>query len=86
MENDSKLSFEPSFRVLSRMLKALLKGSMIKTALLHEVNVDYTRFKKHVAWLEERQIVEQTVEKGKVVVRLTKVGREVTSVLFGDRK
>jgi len=85
MEESS--SFEPSFRALARILKVLLHNdSTAKSALAQEARVNYGRLLDHLDWLEERRIVELIVEKRKVIVRLTKRGREFALILLGEDK
>lgn len=76
-------SFEPSFRILSRILEVLLKeDSVTKTVLSQEARINYTRFLKHLDWLVERQIVELNVEHHKIAVKLTKRGKRIRLETF----
>jgi hypothetical protein len=84
MKQDS--SFVPSFNVLSQMLLPLLEHPSTKADLAGKVNVSYARFKKHLDWAEKRRIVQLTLEKGKVIVELTKCGREAALLFFGNGK
>lgn len=69
------------------MLKVLLQNdSTTKSALAQEARVNHSRLLDHLDWLEERRIVELIVEKRKVIVRLTKRGREFALILLGEGK
>lgn len=48
--------------------------------------MNYARLLKHLDWLEEKHIVELAVEKRKVIVRLTRSGSEVASVLLDGHR
>lgn len=82
MKKDS--SFEPSFRLLSRMFRVLLRGSVSKTALAQEARINYTRFLKHLVWLEENRIVELSVHRHKIIIRITTKGREFALIHLGN--
>jgi predicted transcriptional regulator len=77
--------FEPSLRILSRILGELLDNSVTKTELSQRSRVNYTRFLKHLDWLDERRLVELSVERHKVIVRLTRRGREFALTLLGNK-
>ncbi len=73
----SNREFNPSMKLLLRIAKTMLEKNYIgKTNLSLESKVNYVRLVKHLSWLEQKGFVEVTVEEGRVVVRLTRSGRE----------
>jgi predicted transcriptional regulator len=75
-------AFEPNLKILARVIKTILeRGSINRTSLAQEANVNYVRLVNHLGWLEKKNFVELVVEKGKVIVRLTQLGRESASAL-----
>ena len=73
-----KKGFEPSFGVISRVLRTLLDvNSASKTELSQKTGVNYSRFLKHLDWLADKKIVALTVERHKVAITLTQRGRDV---------
>ena len=69
--------FDPSTKLLTRVLKILLKRcTMGKTVLAQKANVNYARLVKHLNWLEQKGFVKFVVENGKVNIVLTKNGKE----------
>jgi predicted transcriptional regulator len=75
-------SFEPSMKILSRILKTMTEsGAEGKTQLSLHTNVNYTRLAKHIVWLEKKDLVESTVNKSKINVGLTAKGRVFASTL-----
>jgi predicted transcriptional regulator len=74
--------FEPSMKVLSKVMKIMSEKSTIsKTALAQQSNVNYSRLLKHIRWLEAKKMVEHTVENGKARIRLTEQGRRFALAL-----
>ena len=74
--------FEPSMKSLLRLMKAMTEnGAEGKTKLSLDTNLNYARVTKHVGWLENQGLVESTVEDGKIIVTLTKDGREFASMI-----
>lgn len=72
-----KSEFEPSMRILSRILKAILEcDSMGRTALAQAVNVNYPTLSKHLSWLERRSVVLYVVDGSKVIVKLNESERK----------
>jgi predicted transcriptional regulator len=72
MEND----FEPSMKTLLRIMDAMLNNnSEGKTCLARDTNLNYARLAKHVAWLEQKGLVESIIHDQKINVVLTQKGR-----------
>ncbi|WP_337862022.1 winged helix-turn-helix domain-containing protein [Nitrososphaera sp.] len=79
--------FEPSFRVICRILKILLeRGAVSKTVLSQAAGINYSRLLRHLDWLDHRQIIELMVERHKVLVRLTRRGKEFALILSGNNR
>lgn len=77
--------FEPSTKTLSRILKTLKnKGPESKTILSVDANLNYTRFAKHIVWLEKKGFVEATIGDSQIKIGLTPKGRQFTSLLSDD--
>jgi len=77
--------FEPSMKTLSRILKTMINnGPGPKTSLSLDANIQYTRLVKHVVWLEQKGLVESTVDKSRIKVGLTEKGKEFATTLFDD--
>ena len=75
-------SFEPSMKTLMRIMKAMTEnGSVGKTQLSLDTNLNYARLTKHIGWLENQGLVESTVEYGKIIVTLTANGKEFASMI-----
>ena len=75
-------SFEPNMKILSRVMKTILeRDSINRTNLAQEANVNYVRLVAHLGWLEKKRFVELVVQEGKVIVRLTHLGREFAMTL-----
>lgn len=69
--------FEPSMRILSRILKILLeKDSMLRTDLTTVVNTNYPTVSKYLRWLERRSVVTYVVNDGVVNVRMNQAERQ----------
>ena len=79
-------NFEPSMKLLSRMVKVILESNSIgKTTLSQEANINYHRLSIHLDWLEQKHLVESIIGDGKVKIRLTNTGREFAT-LFHNLK
>jgi len=75
-------SFEPSMKTLSRIVESLTEnGSVGKTQLSLDANLNYARLAKHIVWLEKNGLAESAIKDGKITVILTKSGREFTSMI-----
>ena len=87
MKERSISDFEPSMRALLRIMQILLdKPTIGKTALSQEAGINYTRFLKHLEWLESKQLAELSFDNHKVVVRLTNNGREIALLFLGNQE
>lgn len=85
MSKKLELSFEPSMKTLSRIMKAMTKnGPEGKTQLSIHTNLNYTRLAKHIVWLEKKGLVKSTIDKSKIKVGLTEKGRVFASALSSD--
>ncbi len=84
MEIEPAREFEPSIKILSRMIKVILENnSIVKTNLSQQANVNYVRLSKHLKWLEKRNLVELVVEDSKIGIMLTESGRKFALTLTG---
>jgi predicted transcriptional regulator len=77
------LKFEPSMKILRRVLKAILeKNHMGKTNLSVESNVNYVKLLKYLEWMDEKQLIKFMDHNDKSCVTLSQKGREFSSILF----
>lgn len=54
---DSQSGFVPSLKILSRIVKVLLKKGFVgKTSLSQEANIHYGRLLMHLKWLEKKYL------------------------------
>ena len=78
-------NFEPSMKTLSRIFKSMTdNGPEAKTSLSLDANLNYARLAKHIVWLEQKGLVESTIDKSKINVGLTAKGRIFASTISGD--
>ena len=78
-------TFEPSMKTLSRILKIMVdNGPDAKTRLSLGANLNYTRRAKHIVWLENKGLVESTINKSKINVGLTTKGKMFASTLSNN--
>ncbi|MHB8603005.1 MAG: winged helix-turn-helix domain-containing protein [Nitrosotalea sp.] len=78
-----KKEFEPSMKVLLRIVKTLTdKGPKAKTDLSLDANLNYSRLATHIFWLEKKGFVESKVDKSKISVGLTQKGRIFGTMLL----
>jgi len=78
-------NFEPSMKTLSRIFKSMTdNGPEAKTSLSLDANLNYARLAKHIVWLEQKGLVESTIDKSKINVGLTPKGRIFASTISGD--
>lgn len=76
------LKFEPSMKLLTRILMVILKqNSLGKTHLSQESNVNYVRLTRCLDWLEKKSLVKFVIKDGKTHVQLSQQGREFTMML-----
>ena len=70
--------FEPSKKLLPRVMKALLEGNHInRTSLAQASNLNYATLCKYVMWLNQKSKVEFVMLEGKLTIKLTESGREL---------
>jgi len=78
-------NFEPSMKTLSRILKTMTdNGPEAKTSLSLDTNLNYARLARHIVWLEQKGLVESTIDKSKINVGLTPKGRVFAATLSGS--
>ncbi|MDE1840114.1 MAG: hypothetical protein KGH87_09365 [Thaumarchaeota archaeon] len=76
------LKFEPSMKILVRIMRVILEKNCIKkTNLSQEANVQYTRLLKHLDWLEVKHLVEPMIEDGRIGIKLTNKGKEFATLI-----
>lgn len=86
VKSDKDANFEPSMKLLSRIIKVILESNSIgKTSLSQVANINYHRLSKHIEWLEQKQLIESIIGDGKVKVRLTETGREFATLFHNLR-
>lgn len=72
-----KSEFEPSMKILPRIMKMILENNSItRTNLAQTTNLNYARLCKYVVWLDQKSFTEFVIEDGKLTIRLTESGRE----------
>lgn len=77
-----ELDFEPSMKTLLRILKSMIdNGPEAKTTLSVDTHLNYTRLAKHIVWLEQKGLVESTIDKSKINVGLTEKGKIFATTL-----
>ena len=75
-------SFEPSLKLISRILKIILeKNSLGKTNLSQEANIQYSRLVVHLEWLEKNRLIKQVIDDGKIKITVTSLGREFAKII-----
>jgi predicted transcriptional regulator len=68
-----------------RILKTITdNGAEAKTSLAIDSNLNYTRFVKHIVWMEAKGFVKSTIDESKIKVSLTEKGKEFASILTND--
>ena len=78
-------NFEPSMKTLSRIFKSIEEnGPEAKTTLSLDTNLNYARLAKHIVWLEQKGLVESTIDKSKINVGITAKGRVFASTISND--
>lgn len=56
-------------------------NSLGKTALSQKANINYVILMKHLAWLDEKGLIESIISDGKVHVRFGEKGRQFADQL-----
>lgn len=81
---EKKADFEPSMRILSRILRVILeRDSLGRTALSQQANVNYVTLSKHLGWLETKSIIHYIVNDGKVIIKLNQDERNFALKMCG---
>ncbi|MHB8602814.1 MAG: winged helix-turn-helix domain-containing protein [Nitrosotalea sp.] len=81
------ISFEPSMKILSRILKIVIdNGPKGRTSLSLDANLNYERLAKHLVWLEQRGMVKSIIEDDKINFGLTEKGRAFASMILYKSK
>jgi len=71
-----KEEFEPSMKVILRIMRTMTEdGSINRTDLAHDANLNYGRLRRHIVWLEEKGLVKSITRDTKTNVVLTQQGR-----------
>lgn len=72
-----KSDFEPSMKILPRVMRIILENSLLtRTTLAQAANLNYARLCKYVVWLEKKSFIEFAINDGKLTIQLTENGRE----------
>jgi len=78
MRSENKQDFEPSKKLLPRIMKALLEGnSPNRTSLAQASNLNYATLCKYVMWLNQKSMVEFVMLEGRLSIKLTESGRDL---------
>ncbi len=74
--------FNPSMKILSRIMSVLMENNaVIKAALLKKANLNHIKLSAHLEWLEQKGLIEYIVVDDKANVTLTNTGREFAKPL-----
>lgn len=69
-------AFDPSMKILSRILNVLMgNNNVIKATLLKKANLNHIRLSSHLEWLEQKGLIEYVVIDNKAHITLTESGR-----------
>ncbi len=80
-----KSEFEPSMKIVSRILNILLENSSIgRTELSQLANLHYGRLSKYLKWLKKKSLIEFVAADEKVVIKLTHNGRNF-AIMMSDQ-
>lgn len=76
--NKEKTEFEPSKKLLPRIMKVILENnSLNRTSLAQIANLNYATLCKYVIWMEQKSLVEFVILDKKLTIKLTETGREL---------
>ena len=82
LRTGSITTFDPSMKILSRIMRILMENNaVIKAILLKKANLNHVRLSIHLDWLEKKSLIEYVVIDGKTHVTLTEAGREFAKPL-----
>lgn len=80
-------NFEPSMKIIYRIIKCLLKNEAeTKTNLSRNTNLNYFRLVKHLEWLEKKGIVKLIIKNSKINVTLTDKGNIFATTITKNEK
>ncbi|MEM2160420.1 MAG: winged helix-turn-helix domain-containing protein [Candidatus Nitrosotenuis sp.] len=73
-----KSEFEPSKKLLPRIMQVLLENnSLNRTALAQAANLNYATLCRYVMWLNQKSLVAFAIVDDKFTVTLTEAGRDL---------
>lgn len=82
LSSDKNARFNPTITTLHRILGVLLEQDLLnKTSLSQAANMQYGRFANCLQLLERGKYVEQVIEDGRIVIRVTAQGRKLARLL-----
>src|SRR5574342_106048 len=56
-------NFEPSMKLLSRILKVLIdSNSIVKTTISKKANMNYRRLTRYLDWLQKKHLIESIID------------------------
>lgn len=85
MLDKSKTHFEPSMKVLSRILIIMLESRLVgKTSMSQKAYVNYPKIVEHLNWMKRKRLIETVVEEDKVKFKLTEKGMEFAKILSDE--
>ena len=69
-------------KTLMRIVKFMTENeSEGKTQLALDTKLNYARLAKHIVWMEKKGLVESTVENNKILISLTKHGKDFAKII-----
>lgn len=82
-----KTEFEPSMKIVSRILNILLeKNSIGRTELSQLANLHYGRLSKYLHWLKRKSLIEFVAADEKIVIKLTHNGRNFAIMMSEENQ
>lgn len=82
-----KSEFEPSMKIVSRILDILLEDSSIgRTELSQLANLHYSRLSKYLKWLKNKSLIEFVAADEKIVIKLTHNGKNFTIMMSEENQ
>lgn len=76
--NKEKSDFEPSKKLLPRIMRVMLENnSLNRTSLAQLANLNYATLCKYVIWMEQKSFVEFVILDKKLTIKLTEAGRDL---------
>jgi predicted transcriptional regulator len=81
-DDNTKSEFQPNIKLLYRIAKAIIENNSLgKTALSQKANINYVILMKHLAWLDEKGLIESIINDGKVHIKFGEKGRQFADQL-----